>query len=113
VVVHFESSRSRPVGILVLVGRLDRTSAVVLRGQVDDLVDEGWHQLVIDLEQVSFVDSSGLGALVRALGTTRRVGGDCRLAGPGSQVRALLQASTLDRVLTHYPSVEDALAESL
>jgi anti-sigma B factor antagonist len=111
--VRFESSHVRPTGVLVLSGRLDRDSAHELRGRVDVLVDEGWHQLVVDLHAVPFVDCSGLGALVGALRATRRVGGDCRLASSGSQVRDLLQASTLDRVMAHHATVEDALAEYL
>jgi len=107
----FESRGPRCTGVLVLSGRLDLRSALALRTRVEGLVGEGWSQLVVDLGEVAYIDSSGLGALVGALATTRRAGGDCRLARSRGPVSDLLQASTLDRVITPYSTVEDALAE--
>ena len=72
---------------------------------------EGWSQLVVDLHAVPFIDSSGLGALVGGLKAARKAGGDCRIARPPEQIRYILEVSTLDKVLTPYATVEEALAE--
>lgn len=98
------------IGVLRLTGRLDLLSAADLRQHVVQAVAEGTHRLVVDLAEVSFVDSSGLGALIAGLKAARLAGGDLRLAQPTAQTRSLLQLVGLDRALRLYATVEDALA---
>jgi anti-sigma B factor antagonist len=91
-------------------GRLDLLAATTMKTKLQRLVAEGWTRLVVDLMEVPFIDSSGLGALIGALKAARVAGGDLRIARPNEQVRYILQVSTLDRVLTPYNTVEEALA---
>jgi len=64
---------------------------------------------VIDLEGVSFVDSTGLGSVIAALKQIRNRQGELRLAAPNQQVRVVLELTTLDRVFPYYATVEEAL----
>jgi anti-sigma B factor antagonist len=89
-------------------GRLNMVSAPRLRGAVADAVAAGRPRVVVDLSGVEFMDSSGLGALVGCLKTTRQAGGDLRIAAPSDQVVMVLQLSNLDRILTSYTSAADA-----
>jgi anti-sigma B factor antagonist len=75
------------------------------------LVEQGHRRLVVDMSEVSFIDSSGLGALVSALKALKTQGrnGDIRLAGVQQPVVALLEIIRLQRVFTSYPSVELAV----
>ena len=98
------------VAVVELQGRLDMLSAVDVKQRLAAVVAEGRHRLVIDLNKVSFVDSSGLGALISGLKAARVAGGDLRLARPDKQVRYILEVSTLDRVLRPYATVEEALS---
>ena len=98
------------VGVVVLSGRLDLLAAAELKARLQRLVTDGWNRLVVDLHAVPFIDSSGLGALIGGLKAARVAGGDFRIARPGEQVRYILQVSTLDRVLTPFATVEEALA---
>ena len=100
-------------GILVLhpIGRLDLLSASELKRQLTQFVSEGHSRLLVDLNEVPFVDSTGLGALVSGLKAAREVGGDLRLSRPGDQARVVLELTTLDRVLQSYDTVEEALAK--
>lgn len=107
----FAPHGARATGVVVLSGRLDMLAAAELKSRIQRLVAEGWSQLVLDLSGVSFIDSSGLGALIGGLKAARTAGGDCRLARPVEQIRYVLQVSTLDRVLVQYPTVEEALAQ--
>jgi len=74
------------------------------------LIEQGNRRLVVDLADVSFIDSSGLGALVSALKTLKRSdnGGDVRLARVQPPVVSLLEIIRLNRVFTSYPTVEQA-----
>ena len=90
-------------------GRLDVTGAPMLKEAISEAVKSGQPRLVIDLEGVSFVDSTGLGSVIAALKLVRSSKGDLRLAAPNQQVRVVLELTTLDRVFPYYATVEEAL----
>lgn len=96
--------------IVRLDGRLDLVTAGEARQRMVDAVEGGQKRLVVDMGNVDFVDSSGLGAIVGVLKAARQAGGDLRIACPTSQFRAILELTMLDRVLRPYDTVEEALA---
>jgi anti-sigma B factor antagonist len=91
--------------------RVDIEVAGQFRAALLQLVEQGHRRLVVDMSEVSFIDSSGLGALVSALKALKTQGrnGDIRLAGVQQPVVALLEIIRLQRVFTSYPSVELAV----
>src|SRR4051812_6974465 len=104
-------SRSDGAAVVRLSGRLDLLSAPELRQVLLRAVSAGRRRLVVDLGDVPFVDSSGLGALIGGLKAARQAGGALRIARPTEQARVILRLTTLDRVLKPYPTVEEALAD--
>lgn len=84
---------------LVLDGDLDVHSAPLVQQAVAAAVREGAGDVVLDVRNVSFVDSSGLGALIAC--HKRAVRESCRLVlrAPSVRVARLLAVTTLDRVL--------------
>lgn len=95
--------------VLQLGGRLDLLSANQFRAVVDGVVADGHRTVIADLSGVTFMDSSGLGALVAGLKTSRQSSGDLRIAGATDQVLEVLELTKLHRVLRPYDSVEAAL----
>lgn len=91
--------------------RLNMTVAPRLREVLTKAVADGTPRIVVDLSDTTFVDSSGLGALVGGLKTARQAGGDLRLAGVSDQVMTVLALTSLNRVLRPFPSVEDAVRD--
>lgn len=91
--------------------RLDIEVAGDFRAMLLSLIDQGNRHLVVDLRDVTFIDSSGLGALVSALKTLKRgpAAGDVRLARLQPPVVSLLEIIRLNRVFNSYPSVEQAV----
>ena len=82
-------------GILTLIGELDTAAAQDVDDAVDDLVGRGVRTLVIDLGQISFIDSSGLRSLIRArqaLGTQDAI----RLRSPQAATLRLLEITGLE-----------------
>ncbi len=73
------------------------------------LLEHGQVNLLIDLTAVRFLDSSGLGALVRAMTTSQNEGGQTKLLGAGAQVRKLLEITKLDSVFETYDDLEKAV----
>src|SRR5713226_5414929 len=106
-------SRQTDAGVTVLApnGRLDVAGAPALKDAVSEAVQTGQPRVVMDMEGVSFVDSSGLGSVVAALKQVRSSKGDLRREAPNQQVRVVLELTTLDRVFPYYATVEEALTD--
>lgn len=94
--------------VIRCVGRLNMVEAPSVKAFIDKTVSDGYSRLVLDLSEVSFVDSSGLGSLIAGLKRTRQSGGDLRIAAPQAQIKMVLGLTNLDRVLRAYDSVSDA-----
>jgi len=105
--------RTLPDGVAVVapVGRLTMVGAPDLRGKLAELVADGHTRIVVDLSEVVFLDSSGLGALVAGLKSARQAGGDLRIASATEQVLLVLKLTSLDRVLEPHATAESAFAE--
>lgn len=98
------------VTVLAPTGRLDVAGAPALKDAIGVVInDDGSPRVVIDMEGVSFVDSTGLGSVIAALKQIRGRQGELRLAAPNQQVRVVLELTTLDRVFPYYATVEEAL----
>jgi anti-sigma B factor antagonist len=98
------------VTILTVSGDLvigDSESA--FKKAVTRLLEEGRIYLLVDLKDVSFLDSSGLGALVRALTNSQKEGGQTKLLNAGPQVRKLLEMTKLDSVFELHDDLERAV----
>lgn len=96
--------------VLQVVGRLDMVSSQRLRSTVAEVVAGGRTVVVVDLGGTTFLDSSGLGALVSALKTARQAGGDLRIARLNEQALMVLELTRMTSVLRPHATVEDALA---
>ena len=72
--------------VLQPTGRLNMVAAPAFKNLVEETVAAGETHIVVDLGQVTFIDSSGLGALISALKATRQAGGDLRIADVPEQV---------------------------
>ena len=77
---------------------------------VTRLIEEGKIYLLVDLKEVRFLDSSGLGALVRAMTNSQKEGGDTKLLHAGPQVRKLLEMTKLDSVFEIHDDKERAVS---
>ncbi|GGO65485.1 anti-sigma factor antagonist [Microbacterium nanhaiense] len=94
--------------VIRVEGRLVASSAPAFRSSVQAAVDGGSPRVAVDLAAASFVDSSGLGALISGLKTARLAGGDLRITAVPESVRTVLRLTNLDRVLHAYETPEAA-----
>src|SRR5947207_11493659 len=69
---------------------------------VTRLLEDGKVNLLVDLKGVGFLDSSGLGALVRALTSAQKEGGQTKLLHAGPQIQNLLELTKLDSIYEHH-----------
>lgn len=90
------SRRVDGVTILDLSGRITLgEGSVVLRDQIRDLLGKGEKKLLLNLGDVTYIDSSGIGELVSAFTTVRNQGGELKLLNLTKKVHDLLQITKL------------------
>ena|ERR1700687_833946 len=100
-----------PVTILTVSGDLVvGEPEAAFKKTVTHLIEAGHVQLLVDLADVAFLDSSGLGALVRALTNTQKEGGKAKLLHVGPQIRKLLEMTKLDSVFEIHDDLETAVS---
>ena len=99
-----------PARILTCQGRLDAHVSGTLKEKIQQLLDEGAVHLVIDLEGVDFLDSSGLGALVAGLRKAREKKGEIKLAGLRPDVRSIFDITRVARLFHICSDVPEAVA---
>ncbi|HEX8803751.1 MAG TPA: STAS domain-containing protein [Acidimicrobiales bacterium] len=96
--------------VVSVFGELDVASAPSLRERLIALVSDGSTHLVLDLEGVDFLDSTGLGTIVGALKRTRTQGGDMRLVCSRESILRLFEITGLDKAVPIMPSLDAAVA---
>ena len=110
--VQFEVNVA-PVGdwsVVAVAGEVDVATAPRLRKEVIELVGAGHHRMVLDLEAVDFMDSTGLGVLIGVLRRLNAVGGELRVVCATPRILDLFSLTGLDKVFDLRPSVDDAVA---
>jgi anti-sigma B factor antagonist len=96
VTMKTNSRRVDGVTILDLSGRITLgEGSVVLRDQIRDLLGKGEKKLLLNLGDVTYIDSSGIGELVSAFTTVRNQGGELKLLNLTKKVHDLLQITKL------------------
>ena len=93
-------------------GEIDVYTAPVLRERLNDLVGEGHHHLVVDMENVDFLDSTGLGVLVGGLKRVRAHDGSLQLVCNQDRLLKIFRITGLAKVFVIHESAEAALASS-
>jgi anti-sigma B factor antagonist len=102
-------SRRGPASVVRLVGAVGMVEASMLSRQLDELVELPGCVVVLDLEHLDFMCSSGLGALLNAHAKARPFQGRLSLANPSPMVMRLLETTRLTNLFEVFPSVEAAL----
>ena len=101
-------SVSPKVMIVSFSGALNARSAEEAKQVFRDLIEQGVTQVIVDLQGVPFIDSSGLASLVSGLKTLGGEASNLKLAAPQSQARLLFELTMFDRVFEIHDTVEDA-----
>ncbi len=103
-------TREAGVPIIKLEGEVDIYTCPQLKETIIRLIDEGNYHIIIDMQNVPYIDSAGLGVLV---GARRRVGehdGSIAMVNPNPSVHKVLEITRLTKIFDVYPDNEAALA---
>jgi anti-sigma B factor antagonist len=97
------------VQVFELNGSLDIATSPTVRAALTSASERGGHQLIVDLTQVDFLDSTGLGALIGGQRRAREFNGEVRLVAKEGQILRLLRITGLLRVFAVYPTLDEAV----
>lgn len=97
------------VVLRVKTHRLDANNSYELKHRITELIEEGNLNLVIEMGEVEFVDSSGLGALISGFKNARGRQGQLAISGVKPQIQSMFELTRLHRVFKIFATVEDAV----
>jgi len=89
---------------------LEGETSLLFKEKLKSLIGDGHLHVIMDLSNVGFVDSQGLGALISCLKVLRQSEGSLTVTNLSESVEAVLRITRLIRVFDVLPTVEDALA---
>ena len=109
--MQIDEKISGEVTVIKITGdiTLNQGGDILLKDKVQSLLQQGQRKLVLDLGNVSYVDSAGLGQLVQIHATTKSKGGALRLANVTKRLKDLLVVTKLVTVFDSYDSEADAV----
>ena len=107
---HLQERKIDGITILTLKSGLKGAVEARLKERIDELVQEGCLQIVVDLKHVPYIYSSEIGRLIRSHLSARQAGGRVRLCNLSDKVLGVLKMSRLDTVLDLYANEDEALA---
>ena len=108
--MNLNARRLDDVVILDLSGRITiGEGTLILRSQIQKLLDAGEDKFLLNLADVDYIDSSGLGELVSSFTTVRNKGGQLKLLSLTRRVRDLLQITKLLTVFEAFDNETEAL----
>lgn len=107
---HVASYPREGHAVIEVHGDIDLQSAPLLRQALLDCAEQGDLSIILDLEQVDFLDSTGLSAIIAGLRAMQNRQGCLMLAGIAPQIQRLLDLTHLNEEFRVFPTVADAIA---
>jgi len=112
--MDYRESRNGNVQIIELAGKMmgDPSSAALVK-RVDALLAAGVKMVVMDVNEVQWMNSQAISHLIACLTKLRRIGGDLRLAGAAGKVEYYLRLTKLNTVIRTFATQHEAIESFL
>src|SRR5207248_9926797 len=104
------TSLNSPSNVVPLKGEIDLHVSPTVTAALTEVIDQKPERLVVDLSEVTYIDSAGLAALIQAMQKVEGYGGKFMLSGLQETVRSIFEISRLDQSLQIFPDADAALA---
>ncbi len=110
--LEVETTKRGDASMVGLRGEIDVYTAPRLRQAIVDLVDGGERRIVVDMEGVDFLDSTGLGVLVEGLKRAKTNDGDLSIVATHDKILKIFDITGLNTVFPIHGSVDEAIGQS-
>ena len=108
--LKLETRHEGEAAVIAAAGEVDVFTAPDLDTEITAQLADGRSRLVVDLSGVSFLDSTGLGVLVKGLKGAREAGGSLHLVVTSDRIRKIFDITGLDAAMPLFDTVHDAVA---
>ncbi|XDD42847.1 STAS domain-containing protein [Leptospira sp. WS60.C2] len=95
-----------------LSGEINLYNSQVMKENIELLIEKGIHNIFLNFEQVSYIDSSGLGVCLGIHSRLVKQQGYIRIVSPSEKVRYVLELTKLKSLLQIFPTLEQAVART-
>lgn len=108
--MKFDTIETGGVTVLEVYGDIvGGPDAAKFNDKLHSLVTEGKMKVIVDMLDVKFINSSGIGILIRGYTTVKNGGGELKLANLSEKIKGVLFLTKLNSVFDIYPTVKDAV----
>ena len=108
--MHVEIRKTEDVVIVDLKGKLTAgLGDQILHDTIDELLGENWRKILLNLSEVSFIDSAGVGELVAGLRTAKRLGAALKILNTNEKVHSTLFIARLLPIFEIFQDEREAL----
>lgn len=108
--MEIKSHTSNGITVLTLDGRFEAQNSASVREMIKKVTDKTPANVVVNLKDVKFIDSSGLAVLVQGMKLAKKAGGKLRLCHLRQSVRIIFELTRLDRVFEIFPDESSAVS---
>ena len=108
--MEIEIREKEEIIIVDVSGEIDLYNAPEIKEAIKEQMDNKKKKVIINLEKVNYIDSSGIGALISSLSNLRKVGGDLKLLHVYDSVKKVLELTKLTSFFGIYDNEEKAIA---
>ncbi len=108
--MQINKTKQQDVVIWRINGDIDINSSPEIKKAFDELTKSEEKKMVIDLKDVSYIDSSGLATLVEVLKKTKSYGGGLKLSNLAEKVKGLFEITKLEKIFEIHNTAEEAIA---
>jgi len=105
-----ETDKTQSVPVMKVRGRVDSETAPELDSALIKVLDDKQNRLVLNLQDVEYMSSAGLRAIVKAHQTAQKSGGDVHLAAVSEPIEVILRTVGMMQMLKMYPTDQEAMA---
>ncbi len=106
--MKIDKSQHEDYAVLTLKGEFDTFYCPLLMEEVEDLVERGVNHMILDMRLVKFINSTALGAVIKAFKRCRAEGGDLVIAQPSPFVRDVISKVGIDKLIALHENEQEA-----
>lgn len=100
---------NKEIILIEVTGEVDLYSVNLVKQYIDKRIEEGFKKICIFSENIKYIDSSGLGVLLKLQMQLQKEGGYIRIVSPSHQVTQLLELTKLNKILLKFHTLEEAV----
>ncbi|HBE04018.1 MAG: anti-anti-sigma factor [Spirochaetes bacterium GWF1_41_5] len=100
-------------GIIIfdITGEIDLYNAPEIKDSIKKQIDQGHKKIIINLENVSYIDSSGIGALISSLSNLKKIGGGLKIINVYDSVKKVFELTKLTSFFQIFNNEDEAVAD--